>query len=72
MIDMAMTPFEKAVISELQGIKKELHEMNRKKAEQGQVDGIDGGISGGIDIGAMISNSLRGASNETFSSQMGK
>lgn len=37
---MAMTPFEKAVINELQGIKKELHELNKKKPEQGQVDGV--------------------------------
>jgi len=35
-----MTPFEKAAINELQGIKKELHELNRKKQEQGQVDGV--------------------------------
>ncbi|MFL2100084.1 hypothetical protein [Mycobacteroides abscessus] len=59
---MAMTPFEKAVVKELQGIKKELHEMNKKKPEQGQVDGT--GIH--IDSGALsnaisnrISNNLR-------------
>lgn len=36
---MAMTQFEKALISELQEIKKELCEFNKKKQEQGQVDG---------------------------------
>lgn len=38
---MAMTPFERAVINELQGIKKELHELNKKKPEPGQVDGVE-------------------------------
>lgn len=34
-----MSQFEKALIRELQGIRKELHEMNRSKPEKGQVDG---------------------------------
>lgn len=36
---MGMTSFEKAVIKELQGIRKELHELNKKQTEQGQVGG---------------------------------
>lgn len=36
---MAMTPFEKALIKELQGIKKELHDMNKKETVSGQIDG---------------------------------
>ena len=36
---MAMTPFEKAIIAELKGIKNELHELNKKKPDPGQVDG---------------------------------
>lgn len=48
---MAMTSFEKALIKELQGIKKELHDMNKKETVNGQVDGrnitqvINNGIS---------------------------
>lgn len=48
---MAMTPFEKALIKELQGIKKELHDMNKKETVSGQIDGrsiaqaINNGIS---------------------------
>lgn len=38
---MAMTSFEKAVVKELQGIRKELHEMNKKEPKQGQVDGLE-------------------------------
>lgn len=67
---MSMTPFEKAIINELQGIKKELHELNKKKPEQGQVDGMS--RTNDIDMGAMISNSLRGVNHETISNQMVK
>lgn len=48
---MAMTPFEKALIKELQGIKKELQDMNKKETVSGQIDGrsiaqaINNGIS---------------------------
>lgn len=38
---MAMSRFEQALIKELQGIKKELHELNRKKSEQGKIDGLE-------------------------------
>ncbi|WP_155860384.1 hypothetical protein [Carnobacterium jeotgali] len=57
---MAMTPFEKAVISELQGIKKELHELNKKKPEQGQVDGVE------IDNNA-LSNAIQNSIGNNFS-----
>jgi len=62
---MAMTPFEKAAINELQGIKKELHELNRKKSEKGQIDGIkidNNSLSDVIQnsISNDISNNLRG------------
>lgn len=36
-----MTQFEKAVINELQGIKKELQKMNKKESPPGQVDGVN-------------------------------
>ena len=60
-----MTPFEKAAINELQGIKKELHELNRKKSEKGQIDGIkidNNSLSDVIQnsISNDISNNLRG------------
>lgn len=57
---MAMTSFEKALIKELQGIKKELHDMNKKETVNGQVDGrniaqvINNGIS------QPMSNGMRG------------
>lgn len=38
---MSMTQFEKALIKELQGIRKELHELNKKEPVQGQVDGLE-------------------------------
>lgn len=34
-----MTSFEKAIINELKGINKELHELNKKKSEAGKIDG---------------------------------
>lgn len=60
-----MTSFEKAIINELKGINKELHELNRKKPEQGQIDGIKidtNSLSGAIQnsISNGISNNLRG------------
>ncbi|MGX8233959.1 hypothetical protein [Bacillus subtilis] len=62
---MAMTQFEKQLLKELQGIRKELHEMNKKRPEPGQVDGyeFDGrsvARSIDIDMGAVLNNRLRG------------
>lgn len=57
---MAMTQFEKAVIAELQGIKKELHQMNKSKPEQGQVDGPSVKINSDI-IAASLGKTLNGA-----------
>jgi hypothetical protein len=34
-----MTSFEKALIAVLKDIKRELHELNKKKPERGQADG---------------------------------
>lgn len=59
---MAMTQFEKALISELQGIRKELHELNNKRPTQGEIDGKN--IE--IDMGALINNSLRSGERATF------
>lgn len=61
---MAMTPFEKAVINELQGIKKELHEFNKKKPEQGQVDGVAMDFEGFFDEMEKIKNRNRRFPNE--------
>lgn len=65
---MAMTSFEKAVINELQGIKKELHELNKKKPEQGQVDGVAMDVSmdfvGFVDEMNRIKNHNRRFPNE--------
>lgn len=61
---MAMTQFEKAVINELQGIKKELHEMNKKKPEKGQVDGIGNKFTGlsldGMNISEVLHRGING------------
>lgn len=38
---MAMTEFEKKLLSEVKGIRKELHEMNKPVKIDGQVDGKD-------------------------------
>lgn len=38
---MAMTEFEKKMLSEVKGIRKELHEMNKPVKIDGQVDGKD-------------------------------
>lgn len=35
---MPMTQFEKAVVSELKNIRKELHELNKKKSEKPRKD----------------------------------
>lgn len=63
-----MTSFEKAVINELQGIKKELHELNKKKPEQGQVDGVAMDVSmdfvGFVDEMNRIKNHNRRFPNE--------
>lgn len=40
-ITMAMTEFEKKMLSEVKGIRKELHEMNKPVKIDGQVDGKD-------------------------------
>lgn len=57
---MAMTQFEKAVIAELQGIKKELHQMNKKEPEQVQVDGPSVQIDSNA-IAASLGKALNGA-----------
>ncbi|MED0689950.1 hypothetical protein [Bacillus licheniformis] len=57
---MAMTQFEKQLLKELQGIRKELHEMNKKRPEPGQVDGRSVARSIDIDMGAVLNNRLRG------------
>lgn len=38
---MAMTEFEKKLLAEVKGIRKELHEMNKPVKINGQVDGKD-------------------------------
>ncbi len=38
---MAMTEFEKKLLTEVKGIRKELHEMNKPVKINGQVDGKD-------------------------------
>lgn len=40
-ITMAMTEFEKKMLAEVKGIRKELHEMNKPVKIDGQVDGKD-------------------------------
>lgn len=40
-ITMAMTEFEKKLLAEVKGIRKELHEMNKPVKINGQVDGKD-------------------------------
>lgn len=52
---MAMTQFEKALINELQGIRKELHELNRIDSKPVTI--YAGGVA--TDIGALINNSMR-------------
>ena len=51
---MPMTQFEKALIKELQGIRKELHELNKKEPVQGQVDGVPLNVA--IDIDELGNN----------------
>lgn len=60
-----MTQFEKAFVSELQGIRKELHELNKKKPAQGKIDGKN--IE--IDMGALLNNSMRGRTSEAISGE---
>lgn len=38
---MAMTEFEKKMLAEVKGIRKELHDMNKPVKIDGQVDGKD-------------------------------
>lgn len=38
---MAMTEFEKKLLAEVKGIRKELHDMNKPVKINGQVDGKD-------------------------------
>ena len=70
---MAMTQFEKALISELQGIRKELSKMNTKEFIQTTVDALDiykenlsTAVSAEIDMGALLNNSMRSGERATF------
>lgn len=62
---MSMTQFEKALIKELQGIKKELRELNKKEPVQGQVDGSDISIDSGT-LSNAISNSISNNLSNSF------
>lgn len=57
---MVMTQFEKAVVAELQGIKKELREMNKKEPIQSQVDGASVKINSAM-IAESLGKTLNGA-----------
>lgn len=55
-----MTPFEKALIKELQGIKQELQKMNKKEIVSGQVDGRSVAQAVAQGITQPITNGMRG------------
>lgn len=57
---MVMTPFEKAMIKELQGIKQELQKMNKKETVSGQVDGRSVAQAVVQGITQPMSNGMRG------------
>lgn len=62
---MAMTQFEKAVINELKGIKKELHELNKPEPQQGQVDGLKSELDGQA-LANSIGNAINSAEIRSF------
>lgn len=65
---MAMTQFEKALISELQAIRKELSKLNKKEPQKGfdelSIDAKE--LSNRISTESLLNNSLRSGERATF------